>query len=82
MEKQISAEVERLNKDKKYRRKKRKVHLILLQKSLFFNKKPEQVEQQVTTTIQILIWKYHNGAKQAVVKRKILNVSEKVTLKL
>ena len=32
----------------------------------------EQVEQQVTPTIQILMWTHHNGVKQSVAKMKIL----------
>ena len=35
-------------------------------------KQSEKVEQQVTTPIKILMITYHNGVKQAVAKRKIL----------
>ena len=33
---------------------------------------PNQVKQQVTSTIKILMWTHHYGAKQEVLKRKIL----------
>ena len=46
-------------------------------------KQPEKFEQQVTPPIQILIWTYHNGVKQAVANMKILecvSVGEKLML--
>ena len=48
-------------------------------------KQPEKVEQQVTPPIQMLILTYHNGVKQAVAKKKILewvSVGEKEMLRL
>ena len=80
--KQSAAEVEILNR-KNNRNKKRKVYISLLQqRAVLLIKQPEQVEQQVPPTIQILMWAYHNGLKHAVVNRKILSVAEKVMLKL
>ena len=46
---------------------------------------PKQVGQQVRTSIQILMLTYHNGVKEAVAKRKILecvSVGEKGMLRL
>ena len=61
------------------------VHLSLQKKGCFKLNKPEKVEQQEIPPIQILMWTYHNGVKQAVVKRKILeyiSVGDDVELKL
>ena len=55
------------------------------EKAVLWIKQYEQVEQQVTPPIQILMWTYHNGVKQAVVKRNIMecvSVGEKVMLRL
>ena len=61
-----------------------KVHLSLLHwKAVLWIKQPEQVEQQVTPTIQISMLTYHNGVNQKLVKRKILeyvSVGEKLIL--
>ena len=78
--KQSAAEIEKLNREKRPETKERKVHLRILQKSLF-----EKVKQKVTPPIQITMLTYHNGVKKAVVKRRILecvSVGEKVMLRL
>ena len=41
-------------------------------KGCFVNNTTQQVKQQVTLPIQILMWTYHNGVNQEKVKSKIL----------
>ena len=48
-------------------------------------RQPEQVEQQVTPTIQILMRTHHYGVKQALLKKNILEcvrAGEKVMLRI
>ena len=86
LRKHSAAEVEILNREKKYRNKKRKVHLSLLQKkAVFWIRKTEQVEQQKTPPIQILMRTYQNLLKQAIMKKNILEcvrVGEKIMLRI
>ena len=83
LRKQIAAEFERLNREKKDRNKiKEGTYKPSPKKGFLWIKKPESVEQQVTSPIQILMWTNQNGVKHAVVKRNILSVAEKSTLKL
>ena len=49
------------------------------------SKWPKQVKQQVTPTVQILIWTHHYAVQKAVEKRKILEcvrVGEKLMLRI
>ena len=79
---QSAAEVEILNRDKKDRNKKKEgTSKPSPQKAVLRIKQPMQVEKQVKPPIKILMWTYHNGVKHAVLKRKILSVAEKFTLK-
>ena len=83
---QSAAEFGKLNREKEQEKNKRKVHLSLLQKIfVLYIRQPEQVEQQVTPPIQIIMLKEHTGVKQAVAKNNILewvSVGEKVMLRL
>ena len=56
LRKQSAAEIEKLNREKKARKKERKVHLSLLQKkAILWIKQSGQVNQQVTPPIKILM---------------------------
>ena len=84
--KQSTAEAEILNRKKVQKQKKSKVHPSFLRtKAVLWIIQPEQVEQQVTHTIQIWMRTQHNGVNQAVVKWKILEwvkVGEIVMLRI
>ena len=73
LRKQSAAEIEKLKRGKKDSNKRKSGTYKLSPKNpVLWIIQHEQVEQQVTPPIQILIPTYHNGLIQAVVKRKRL----------
>ena len=71
--KQSAAEIEKLNREKKERKKGRYIQAFQ-KKAVLWIILTERVEQQVTPPIKILMQTYHNVVEQAVVKGKIINV--------
>ena len=71
---------------KSYRRKNKEgTSKASKKKAVLWIRQPEQVERQVTTTIQILMRTKNYGSKKEVVKRKILEcvrAGEKVMLRI
>ena len=86
LRKQSAEEIEKLNREKKARNRRKEVTSKTSPKEfVLWRRQPKKVEQQVTPIIQILILTYHNVVKKAVVKRKIfewVSVGEKVMLGL
>ena len=76
MRKQSAAGVEITIRDKKNINKRNEgTSNPSTKKAVLWINQREQVEQQVTPPIKIIMWTYYNGVKQSVVKRKILSVA-------